>query len=61
MNNLQPFSLGLEKNLERIAEKEGHTTRLLHWTDEELGWEIIEDIQKARMENSDAYWESVRI
>lgn len=57
----KPFILGLDKNLEKIAEQEGHNERLFTKTDYKLGIEILSDMHKARLENDKAYWESIRI
>ena len=61
MNLPKPFSIGLGKNLEEIAEREGHNARLFHWTEEGQAGDILQDIQKARLENNEAYWESISI
>ena len=56
-----PSPFTIINNLERIAEEEGHQRQLIFDTSSNKAWKIIEDIQKARRENSDAYWETIRI
>jgi len=56
-----PSPFTIINNLERIAEEEGHQRRLIFDTPYDQVSDIVEDIKKARRENSDAYWESIKI
>lgn len=57
LNNLKwPNPFCIHNNLEKIAEKEGHQRRLIFDTPFDEAARIITDMQKARYENNEAYW-----
>ena len=62
MKNLKiPSPFAIINNLERIAEEEGYQRRMIFDTPYDQVSDIVEDIKKARLENSEAYWETIKI